>query len=53
MMEAEKLAEKSGDKYVTVERILQALAMTDGTEAYTILRDSGVNPVKLNQLINE
>ena len=53
MMEAEKLADKSGDKYVTIERILQALAMTDGTEAYTILRDSGVNPVKLNQLINE
>ncbi len=53
MMEAEKLAEKSGDKYVTIERILQALVMTDGTEAYAILRDSGVNPVKLNQLINE
>lgn len=53
MMEAEKLAEKSGDRFVTVERILQALVMTDGTEAYTILRDSGINPVKLNQLINE
>ena len=53
MQEAEKLAEKSGDRFVTTERILQALAMTDGTEAYTILKDSGVNAVKLNQAINE
>ena len=37
MMEAEKLADKAGDKFVTVERILQALVMTSGTEAYDIL----------------
>lgn len=53
MQEAEKLAEKSGDRFVTTERILQALAMTDGTEAYAILKDSGVNAVKLNQVIND
>lgn len=53
MMEAEKLADKAGDKFVTVERILQALAMTDGTKAYEILRNAGVNAAKLNQAINE
>ncbi len=53
MMEAEKLADKSGDKFVTVERIFQALAMTAGNEAYQILTSSGVNAAKLNQVINE
>ena len=33
MMEAEKLAEMSGDSFVTIERILQALAQTAGTKA--------------------
>lgn len=53
MMEAEKLADKAGDKFVTVERILQALVMTSGTEAYDILKQNGVNAAKLNQAINE
>lgn len=53
MMEAEKLADKAGDKFVTIERILQALAMTDGTISHDILKKSGVNPVKLNQAISE
>ena len=53
MMEAEKLADKSGDKFVTVERILQALSMTAGTDAYEVLRSSGLNAVKLNQAIIE
>ncbi len=53
MMEAEKLADKSGDKFVTVERIFQALAMTTSNEAYQILISSGVNAAKLNQVINE
>lgn len=53
MMEAEKLADKAGDKFVTVERILQALVMTSGTEAYDILKQNGVNATKLNQAINE
>lgn len=53
MMEAEKLADKAGDKYVTVERILQALSMTSGTKSYDILNSSGVNAAKLNQAVNE
>ncbi|MBE6443827.1 MAG: ATP-dependent chaperone ClpB [Alphaproteobacteria bacterium] len=53
MMEAEKLADKSSDKFVTIERLLQALSMTAGNEAYDILVSSGVNAAKLNQAINE
>ncbi|MBR2922414.1 MAG: ATP-dependent chaperone ClpB [Alphaproteobacteria bacterium] len=52
MMEAEKLADKANDKYVTIERLLQALATTSGNEAYNILSSSGVDAIKLNQAIN-
>lgn len=51
MMEAEKLAEKSNDKFVTIERLLQALSVTAGTEAYQILTSSGLTPALLNQAI--
>ena len=47
----EDLAEKSGDQFVTSERILQALAATSGTKAYDILRNSGVNYGRLEQAI--
>ncbi len=53
MMEAEKLADKANDKFVTIERLLQALSMTAGNEAYDILVSSGVNAAKLNQAIND
>ena len=52
MQEAEKLAQKANDKFVTVERLLQALATNAGTDAYNILSSSGVDPIKLNQAIN-
>jgi len=53
MNEAENLASQSGDKFVTVERVLQSLALCEGTKAYDILRQSGVNYQKLEQAINE
>ena len=53
MLEAEKLADKANDKYVTQERIVQALALTDGTPAYQILKEAGVDAKKLNQVIND
>ena len=53
MQEAEKLADKAGDQFVTTERILQALTMTDGTKAYDILRNTGVTAARLNQAIND
>ncbi len=41
---AEQLAEKAGDSYVTVERLLLALAMEKGTATAKILADAGVTP---------
>jgi len=50
---AEKIAEKAGDRYVTVERLLLALALEKGSEAGKILADAGVSPERLNAAINE
>ena len=49
---AEQLAEKAGDSYVTVERLLLALAMEKDAATAKILADSGVTPSGLNQAIN-
>ncbi len=51
--QAEKIAEKAGDSYVTVERLLLALAMEKDAEAAKILADAGVTPVGLNAAIND
>jgi len=48
---AEKIAEKSGDSYVTVERMLLALALEKDSEAGKILSRAGVNPQNLNAAI--
>jgi ATP-dependent Clp protease ATP-binding subunit ClpB len=50
---AEKIAEKAGDSFVTVERILLALAMAAGTPAAKALQDAGVTAQKLNAAVNE
>jgi ATP-dependent Clp protease ATP-binding subunit ClpB len=50
---AQKIAEKAGDKYVTVERLLLALALEKGSEAGRILAAAGVTPERLNATINE
>ncbi len=50
---AEDLAEKAGDSFVTVERILQALAMASGSPSADILSKAGISPQSLNQAINE
>ena len=50
---AEKIAEKAGDSYVTVERLLLALAMEKSCEASKILANAGVNPQTLNAAIND
>jgi ATP-dependent Clp protease ATP-binding subunit ClpB len=51
--QAEKIAEKAGDKYVTAERLLLALALEKGTEAAKILANAGVTPQGLNTAIND
>jgi ATP-dependent Clp protease ATP-binding subunit ClpB len=48
-----QLAQKSGDKYVTLERLLQAVTLATQTEATKILQKSGVTPEKLNQAVNQ
>ena len=48
---AEKAGEKAGDSYVTVERLLLALALERGSEAGKILANAGVTPQNLNAAI--
>ncbi len=50
---AEKIAEKAGDKFVTAERLLLALALEKGTDTARILSDAGVKAEALNSAINE
>jgi len=51
--EAEQIAKKAGDSFVTVERILLALAMGTAPESARILKAGGVTPQKLNEAIND
>jgi ATP-dependent Clp protease ATP-binding subunit ClpB len=51
--QAEQVADKAGDKFVTVERLLLAIALARDTEAGRILANAGVTPQNLNQAINE
>ncbi|MBE6444980.1 MAG: ATP-dependent chaperone ClpB [Alphaproteobacteria bacterium] len=52
VMSAENLAQKANDKFVTIERLLQALVTTSGNEAYDILKAARVDATKMNQAIN-
>ncbi|HEY4982379.1 MAG TPA: ATP-dependent chaperone ClpB [Pseudolabrys sp.] len=49
---AEKAGEKAGDSFVTVERLLLALALEKDSEAGQILAKAGVTPQNLNAAIN-
>src|SRR5487761_12077 len=48
---AEKAGEKAGDSFVTVERLLLALALERNSEAGKILAQAGVTPQNLNAAI--
>ena len=50
---AAKLAEKASDSFVTVERLLQALALQQGTPAARVLSEAGVNPQALDRAITD
>ncbi|MDH7641079.1 ATP-dependent chaperone ClpB [Sphingomonas oryzagri] len=50
---AEQIAKKAGDSYVTVERMLLACALATTTAAGKALADAGVKPEALNAAINE
>jgi ATP-dependent Clp protease ATP-binding subunit ClpB len=51
--EAEKIAEKAGDSFVTVERLLLAIALLKGASAAQALADAGVTAQGLNRAIEE
>lgn len=47
------LAEKSGDKFVTIERVLQAMIMAKKSEVAGVLEAAGVKDGTLNQVVND
>jgi ATP-dependent Clp protease ATP-binding subunit ClpB len=49
---AEKAGEKAGDSFVTVERLLLALALEKDSQAGKILAQAGATPQNLNAAIN-
>src|SRR3954465_9985787 len=50
--QAEQLAKKAGDSFVTVEQLLLALGMSD-SDAGKALKSAGLQPQTLNTAINE
>jgi len=51
--QAEQIAQKAGDSYVTVERLLVALALSLNTAAGKAIKASGATPEGINAAINE
>ncbi|QIG81418.1 ATP-dependent chaperone ClpB [Stakelama tenebrarum] len=51
--QAEQVAQKAGDSYVTVERLLLALALSSNSNAGKALAKAGVKAEALNAAINE
>ncbi len=50
---AQQIANKAGDKYVTAERLLVAIALASGTPGAKALSNAGVNAQSLNQTIEQ
>ncbi|MBV1693176.1 MAG: ATP-dependent chaperone ClpB [Hyphomicrobiales bacterium] len=51
--QAQKLADKAGDSYVTAERLLLALAVEPSGEAHRALASAGVTAQSINTAIND
>jgi ATP-dependent Clp protease ATP-binding subunit ClpB len=51
--QAEQIATRAGDSFVTVERLLLALALATETDAGRALKDAGVTPQGLNGAIEQ
>ena len=49
--QAEALAKKASDSYVTAERLLLALTIEPGTESHKLLKEAGLTPQRLNEAI--
>ncbi|MCF6215252.1 MAG: ATP-dependent chaperone ClpB [Emcibacter sp.] len=50
---AEEIAQKAGDDYVTVERLLLALVLAKDTKSSTMLKSAGLTAQNLNAAIND
>ena len=50
---AERVADKAGDSFVTVERLLLALVLAAGTPAAQVLADAGVTAQGLNRAVED
>ena len=50
---AQQVADKAGDSFVTVERLLLALALAAGTDAAKVLHEAGVTAQGLNAAIDD
>ncbi len=53
LVNAEEIAKKAKDKYVTLERLLQALALLDGSYSADILKKNHVTPNNLEAAIKD
>ena len=51
--QAQEIAKKAGDQYVTVERILLAMALAKGSDVATAIERSGATPQTLNAAIDK
>jgi len=51
--QSQELAKKAGDSFVTVERILTAMALAAGTAAATVIAQAGVSPKNLNRAVED
>jgi len=51
--QAQQAAQKSGDKFVTLERLLQGITLVPQSEAAKLLKENGVDAQKLNAAINQ
>ncbi|MEE8352211.1 MAG: Clp protease N-terminal domain-containing protein, partial [Rhodospirillales bacterium] len=51
--QAAEISEKAGDRFVTAERLLLAIALATGTVAAKVLADAGLTPECLNTTIND
>ncbi len=53
LVKAQEIADKAGDKFVTAERLLQAIALADSHPAAKALKEAGATPQKLDQAIRD
>ncbi|NQV85214.1 MAG: ATP-dependent chaperone ClpB, partial [Rhodospirillales bacterium] len=51
--QAQQIAEKSSDSFVTAEKLLLAIVLAEGTSAAKVMKDAGVTAQALNKAIND